>query len=348
MKIVDGCILHVTNASSHQAEILKYIGADSVLSIPASVTFGSTAHTVTTISESVFKGCNNLKSVTIHDVVENIGDSAFYVCSRLPQIVIPNSVTAMGQGVFGGCGSLSIYCIATSKPKQWQADWNPDDCPVVWGTKIDGDFIYQITNAARREISIVKYAGKDSVLIIPSKPIINSLECSITRIGDYAFAECDSLVRITIPNSVQNIGDYAFAGCSRLSEVVIGSGIASIGESAFSECGAVSTIKIGSATPPTISESTFEDVDKWITIDVPCTNIDEYKDSDYWSDFVNYYEPPVYAVTVKAENSKCGNVTITRQPTCDNNQAVFAATSNTGFAFDHWSDGNTEIRARWP
>ncbi|MBO7594397.1 MAG: leucine-rich repeat protein [Salinivirgaceae bacterium] len=335
-------IFRVTNESSHQAEILKYIGADSVLSIPASVTFSSTAHTVTTISETAFKGCENLKSVTIPDVVENIGDSAFYGCSRLPQIVIPNLVTAMGQGVFGDCCSLTIYCIATSKPKQWQADWNPDDYPVVWGTKIDGDFIYQITNAARREISIVKYAGKDSVLVIPSKPIINSLECSITRIGDYAFAECDSLVRITIPNSVQNIGDYAFAGCSRLSEVVIGSGIASIGESAFSECGAVSSIKIGNATPPTISESTFEDVDKWITIDVPCTNIDEYKDSDYWSDFVNYYEPPVYAVTVKAENSKCGNVTITRQPTCDNNQAVFAATSNTGFAFDHWSDGNTE------
>ncbi len=335
-------IFRVTNASSHQAEILKYIGADSVLSIPASVTFDGTAHTVATISESAFKGCENLKAVTIPDVVENIGDSAFYGCNHLPQIVIPNSVAAMGQGAFGGCSSLTIYSNATSKPKQWSTDWNPDDCPVVWGTKIDGDFIYQITNAARREISIVKYAGKDSVLVIPSKPIINSLECSITRIGDYAFAECDSLVRITIPNSVQNIGDYAFAGCSRLSEVVIGSGIASIGESAFSECGAVSTIKIGNAMPPTISESTFEDVDKWITIDVPCTNIDEYKDSDYWSDFVNYYEPPVYAVTVKAENSKCGNVTIIRQPTCDNNQAIFEATSNTGFAFAHWNDGNTE------
>ncbi len=335
-------IFRVTDASSHQAEILKYIGADSVLSIPASVTFDGTAHTVATISESAFKGCENLKAVTIPDVVENIGDSAFYGCNHLPQIVIPNSVAAMGQGAFGGCSSLTIYSNATSKPKQWSTDWNPDDYPVVWGTKIDGDFFYQITNAARREISIVKYAGKDSVLVIPSKPIINSLECSITRIGDYAFAECDSLVRITIPNSVQNIGDYVFAGCSRLSEVVIGSGIASIGESAFSECGAVSSIKIGNATPPTISESTFEDVDKWITIDVPCTNIDAYKDSDYWSDFVNYYEPPVYAVTVKAENSKCGNVTITRQPTCDNNQAVFEATSNTGFAFAHWNDGNTE------
>lgn len=342
VKIVDGYISHVTNASSHQAEILKYIGADSVLSIPASVTFGSTAHTVTTISESVFKGCENLKSVTIPNTIVSIGDDAFNGCNRLPQIIIPNSVATMGQGAFGGCSSLTIYCIATSKPKQWSTDWNPDDCPVVWGTKIDGDFIYQITSAARREVSIIKYTGNSSNVVIPSKPTINGLQCNITGIGDYAFAECGNMKQIIIPNSVQIIGNYAFAGCAELSQIIIGSGITSIGESAFRGCGAVSYIKIGNATPPTISESTFEDIDKWITVDVPCTNINAYMNSNYWSDFVNYYEPPVYDITVNVENSKCGTAFVTRYPTCDNNQAVFNVTSNTGFAFDHWNDGNTD------
>ena len=342
VKIVDGYISHVTNASSHQAEILKYIGADSVLSIPASVTFGSTAHTVTTISESVFKGCENLKSVTIPNTIVSIGDDAFNGCNRLPQIIIPNTVTAMGQGAFGGCGSLSIYCAATSKPSQWSSDWNPDNRPVVWGVKAEGDFIYLITNAARREVSIIKYTGNSSNVVIPSKPTINGLQCNITGIGDYAFAECGNMKQIIIPNSVQIIGNYAFAGCAELSQIIIGSGITSIGESAFSECGAVSYIKIGNATPPTISESTFEDIDKWITVDVPCTNIDAYMNSNYWSDFVNYYEPPVYDITVNVENSKCGTAFVTRYPTCDNNQAVFNVTSNTGFAFDHWNDGNTD------
>lgn len=342
VKIVDGYISHVTNASSHQAEILKYIGADSVLSIPASVTFGSTAHTVTTISESVFKGCENLKSITIPNTIVSIGDDAFNGCNRLPQIIIPNTVTAMGQGAFGGCGSLSIYCAATSKPTQWSSDWNPDNRPVVWGVKAEGDFIYLITNAARREVSIIKYTGNSSNVVIPSKPTINGLQCNITGIGDYAFAECGNMKQIIIPNSVQIIGNYAFAGCAELSQIIIGSGITSIGESAFSGCGAVSYIKIGNATPPTISESTFEDIDKWITVDVPCTNIDAYMNSNYWSDFVNYYEPPVYDITVNVENNKCGTAFVTRYPTCDNNQAVFNVTSNTGFAFDHWNDGNTD------
>lgn len=342
VKIVDGYISHVTNASSHQAEILKYIGADSVLSIPASVTFGNTAHTVTTICESVFKGVVNLKSVTIPNTIVSIGDDAFNGCNRLPQIIIPNTVTTMGQGAFGGCSSLSIYCAATSKPTQWSSDWNPDNRPVVWGVKAEGDFIYLITNAARREVSIIKYTGNSFNVVIPSKPTINGLQCNITGIGDYAFAECGNMKQIIIPNSVQIIGNYAFAGCAELSQIIIGSGITSIGESAFSGCGAVSYIKIGNATPPTISESTFEDIDKWITVDVPCTNIDAYMNSNYWSDFVNYYEPPVYDITVNVENSKCGTAFVTRYPTCDNNQAVFNVTSNTGFAFDHWNDGNTD------
>ncbi len=43
----------------------------------------------------------------------------------------------------------------------------------------------------------------------------------VTKIGDSAFRDCSSLIRITIPNSVTSIGDSAFDGCTDLNAVYI-------------------------------------------------------------------------------------------------------------------------------
>ncbi len=41
----------------------------------------------------------------------------------------------------------------------------------------------------------------------------------VTRIGSFAFYNCDNLYSITIPNSVESIGIGAFKGCTKLTEV---------------------------------------------------------------------------------------------------------------------------------
>jgi hypothetical protein len=63
--------------------------------------------------------------------------------------------------------------------------------------------------------------------------ILDLSESTLTKIGDFAFVDCENLVGITIPNSVTSIGWQAFWGCG-LTSITIPNSVTSIGESAFS------------------------------------------------------------------------------------------------------------------
>jgi hypothetical protein len=48
--------------------------------------------------------------------------------------------------------------------------------------------------------------------------------------------DCETLVSITIPDSVKSIEDSAFSGCTSLTSVIIGNSVTSIGSYAFADC----------------------------------------------------------------------------------------------------------------
>ncbi len=66
----------------------------------------------------------------------------------------------------------------------------------------------------------------------------------VTRIGYYAFCECDKLTSVTIPNSVTSIGNSAFSLCTSLKSVIILDGLTCIDESAFAYCESLTGITI--------------------------------------------------------------------------------------------------------
>ena len=66
---------------------------------------------ITTIGESVFAVCSQLRTVTIPNTITYIGGRAFNNCIALKNISFPDSITAISLAVLGGCSALTSFTI---------------------------------------------------------------------------------------------------------------------------------------------------------------------------------------------------------------------------------------------
>ena len=66
----------------------------------------------------------------------------------------------------------------------------------------------------------------------------------LTAIDDNAFAGCDGLTSITLPNTVTSLGTYAFSGCDGLTSFVIPSSVTTLNDAVFNYCAGLTSITI--------------------------------------------------------------------------------------------------------
>lgn len=80
--------------------------------------------------------------------------------------------------------------------------------------------------------------GATGELIIPESVSYNNNDYPVTKIGDYAFAECSSITGVlTIPNSITLIGNWAFALCSGFTgSLMIPNSVLILGHGVFFGC----------------------------------------------------------------------------------------------------------------
>ena len=163
----------------------------------------------------------SLKSIVIPNSVTKIGKNAFYNCKSLQSIVIPDSVTKIDDCAFKGCTSLQNIVIPNSVTKISKMSF-PLGIELISHSNrfvVEDDLLIDLEE--KRLIQCLK--DKDTI-VIPE---------SVTKIGDNAFPDCESLQGIVIPKSVTEIGDGAFYGCKSLQSIVIPDSVTKIGSRPF-------------------------------------------------------------------------------------------------------------------
>jgi len=101
-----------------------------------------------------------------------------------------------------------------------------------------GDYTYIILPDGTAQI--VEWEGRDAELVIPAA--LDGLE--VTSISECAFADCEQLRSIALPETVREIGVEAFAGCVDLEHIALPEGLLRIGDAAFQGCEALTRIAL--------------------------------------------------------------------------------------------------------
>ncbi len=142
---------------------------------------------------------------------------------------------------------------------------------------------------------------------IPETVNYNGTNYRVVFIAYGAFANCNRLTSVNIPNSVEEFGNNVFANCSALTSVTIGEGILSIPDNFFDDCTMLETVTLGSnvnfigsgafgnsellqnvtclsINPPEISDNTAFAYPNTAILTVPCGSLDAYSSANsLWS-----------------------------------------------------------------
>ncbi|MBO7297205.1 MAG: leucine-rich repeat domain-containing protein, partial [Clostridia bacterium] len=213
------------------------------------------------IGDGAFSSCGQLTSIIIPEGVTQIGNHAFQSCWRVTEVTLPSTLTTIGYSAFNGVNarvifipaavtsigdhafsqSINIYAAAAKAPSGWSQYWNGEQSnQVTWGVE-----------SILTDASGVIYAlmGDNTAHVIGytatlAEAVIGIDGYVVTKIAPYAFQNCDTLVSITIPNTVIEIGEYAFNSCDILKSVTLSNKLTKISKYTFSECDALVSIVI--------------------------------------------------------------------------------------------------------
>ncbi len=189
--------------------------------------------TVTTINQTAFENCVNLKKICfISEDKQDVADSslnlihryAFKGCTSLTTVDLTNcKVITLDSYVFTGCTALKEVIKMTAI-----------------GTAYDYAFAY--TGLEEADLSGLHVAGNGVFTGCTKLESITTDE--FTSFGAYMFSGCTSLGSDGIELNLATIPEGSFRNCNSLSEVTLTASGTSIGANAFYNCNSLSKVEV--------------------------------------------------------------------------------------------------------
>ena len=188
-----------------------------------------------------------------------IADNAFYNCENLTSIKLPASVKKIGEAAFVGCSALTIFDFASNtdmtdfdmgsggftgctKLKNFTVDGNTNGVIRKWSkyqdlSIVDGVLYVRQDNHELAPTWLIAYPGNHGdTYTVPE---------SVVEVWDYSFC-MSSIKEVTLPARLRYLGEYAFAYCNSLTKVTANATIPCMAEKAF-EGSTTATLHIPSA-----------------------------------------------------------------------------------------------------
>ena len=276
-KKTDGDYEYIKVEAGSAVEIIKYVGNDTEVKIPAKInnldviTVGAGCfegnskitsirfnNKITTVRDAAFKDCTALVEVKNTKNLTSLGVSAFEGCTALTEFEYPESVTDVPERCFAGCTALT----------EIEAHKNLKNVAVdafegtAWeNAKADGPL-----NFGR---ILYGFKGKVADVVIPE---------DVAIIEDYVFLGCDFIKSVTFSDSVEEIGLYAFQNCTNLKKVTFGEAMGIVNAGAFKGCSALEAVDFEATTLATIGYEAF----------YGCTSLKDVKLSETLSDIGDF------------------------------------------------------------
>ena len=320
--------------------------ADSLF-IPSTITYQGRTYVVNAIGDHAFSNCTRIKDVIVGDSITSIGDYAFQYCSLLRSITLaPSGITRIGTSAFESCIALKKIPLPQTLNSLGEgvfAVCRQLDSIVLPNTvtRLPNHLFYACNSLMTLTIPASLTSIGDFTFRECNRLRTIDLPNSVTHIGNSAFVECSNLQYIYLPESLDTIKAYTFRNCTHLTHVRIPASVYRIESNAFANASNLNDIVVLNTQPPTLGNNTFLDVDRAISVHIPCGTYDQYSAAEGWNEFTHLIEYPGYKLQYYAADTSMGTVEVVVEPTCTDSTAVVRAVPFRNHQFTHWNDGDT-------
>lgn len=237
--------------------------------------------TLSIIGNYAFNQCSNLERIQIPKSMSRIGSYAFQSCESLEEIYFKGNTPQIQRDAFWG---VTAKCYYPNTNSSWEGDvfqdyggdltWLPYELPLEdldRSGQLGENLAWALTEDGTLTISglgeMPNYWNPEDYPWHRLRSEIQKVvvELGVEDIGNDAFAQCDNLRDVTLPNTLHYIKNYAFSACPMLTEIVIPKQVRGIYSGAFQSCTNLTAISFRNQSHCFLAENAFEGVTAEVT-----------------------------------------------------------------------------------